>query len=120
MYLESAPPHRGLGEDKTWEVLRHIIDDQKLMVDKIADQVEALDGTPNMGEFPMEFSGFHDLSMDFIVQQVLKRQRDEASMIEKLAEQLDAGSQARALAQESLGAAKAHIQSLEECISAAA
>jgi hypothetical protein len=120
MYLVSAPPHRQHGEEIAWEVLRHIIDDQKLMIDKIADYIESIDGTPNMGEFPMEFTGMHDLSMDYILQQVLKRQKNEVALIEHLSEQLKAGSQARALAQESLGAAKAHVQSIEESIASMA
>ena len=115
MYLVSAPPHRRFGDNQVWEVLRHIIDDQKLMIDKIAEHIESLDGTPDMGEFPMAFTGMHDLSMDYIMQQVLKRQKNEVLLIEQLSEQLEPGSQARALAQEALGAAKAHVQSIEEC-----
>ena len=120
MYLASAPLHRQFGDEQAWETIQHIISDQKLMIDKIADYVEALDGTPNMGEFPMEFTGFHDLSTEFILQRALERQKNEAALIEQISADLDAGSQARALSQESLGAAKAHIQSLEECLAATA
>lgn len=119
MYLRSAPPHRQFGDEKAWDTLRRIMDDQQLMVDKIADHVEEADGTPNMGEFPIEFTGTHDLSVDYMVQRVLDRQRAEVESIEELSGQLESGSQAKALAQEALGAAKAHVQSLEECISAA-
>jgi bacterioferritin (cytochrome b1) len=117
MYLVSAPPHRQFGEDGAWSQIQQIIEDQQTMIDKIADHVESLDGTPNMGEFPMEFTGMHDLSMEFILQKALSRQKNEAALIEQISADLEAGSQARALAQESLGAAKAHIESLEECLS---
>ena len=117
MYLVSAPPHRQSGEEKAWDVLRHVINDQQLMIDKLADHIESLDGTPNMGEFPMEFSGFHDLSLDFIVQQVVQRQQKELEVIESISDELEPGTQGRALAQEALGAAKAHLQSLEEASS---
>lgn len=120
MYLDSAPPHRQSGDERTWDTIRRIIDDQKLMVDKIADYVEAAGGTPNMGQYPMEFTGMHDLSLDHIMQRVLDRQRVEIESIEQISSQLESGSQAKALAQEALGAAKAHVQSLEECMSAAA
>ena len=120
MYLASAPPHRKLGDEQAWETIRHIISDQKLMIDKIADHVESLDGTPNMGEFPMEFTALHDLSTEFILQKALARQKNEVALIEQISSDLEAGSQARALSQESLGAAKAHVQSLEECLTATA
>ena len=120
MYLDSAPPHRSIGDERTWEAIRHIIDDQTLMVDKIADYVETLDGTPNRGEFPMEFTGMHDLSTEYIAKQVLERQKNEVGMIEELSAALEAGTPARAIAQEALGAAKAHVESLEECLSTVA
>lgn len=118
MYLSSAPPHRGVGDERLWEAIRHIMSDQSLMIDKIADYVESLDGTPNMGEFPMEFTSMHDLSIDYMTQQLLDRQQREVELIEMMSADLESGSPAKALAQEALGAAKAHVESLQECLSA--
>lgn len=118
MYLTSAPPHRQFGDEQGWETLQNIMDDQKLMIDKIADHVESLDGVPNHGEFPMEFTGMHDLSMDFVLKQSFERQKREVELIEQISSDLEPGSQAKALSQESLGAAKAHLLSLQERISA--
>ena len=119
MYLASAPPHLGENDRKLWEVVRNIIDDQRLMIDKIADHVESEGGTPNMGEFPAEFTGFHDLSLDYILQTLLDRQQQEIQVIEAISDSLEDGSTAKALAQEALGAAKAHAQSIEEGLSVA-
>ena len=77
-------------------------------------------GTPASGEFPMEFTGMHDLSVDHILRSVLDRQQFEVELIDQLSQQLTWDATAKALAQEALGAAKAHIQSLEECSSAPA
>ena len=118
-YLVSAPPHRGHGDERVWDAVRRICDDQALMTDKIADLVEELGGTPNMGEFPMEFTGMHDLSMDYMAREVLKRQKRETGLIEELSARLDPGSRAKALAQEALGAAKAHVESLDDSLSSA-
>ena len=118
-YLTSAPPHVGYGEEKAWEILRNVATDQKLMIDKLADVVEDLDGTPNMGEFPAEFTGYHDLSMDYIVADALSRQLSEQDAIESLSTQLPSGSLERTLAQEALGASKGHVESLRECESLA-
>ena len=120
MYLTSAPPHRQKGDEKAWEAIRHIVEDQQLMVDKIAAYIESAGGTPDMGEFSMDFTGMHDLSVDYILQSVLSSQQVDVEAIEEISGQLPQGSQGKTLAQEALGAAKAHVQSLEEWLSAAA
>lgn len=120
IYLVSAPPHRQFGDERAWECLRNIMEDQQAMVDKLADYIEELDGTPNRGEFPMDFTGMHDLSMDHILRTVMERQQCEMEWIEQLSSKLEADPTAKALAQEALGAAKAHLQSLEECLAAPA
>ena len=118
MYLTSAPPHRQHGDEKAWEVIRHIVEDQRLMIDKIADHVVAEGGTPDMGEFSMNFTGMHDLSVNYIMQTVMKLQQRDVKLIKEISSELEASSQAKAIAQEALGAAKAHVQSLGDCMSA--
>jgi hypothetical protein len=119
MYLESAPPHRGNGDEKAAEVLSQIVEDQKLMVDRIATYITEKGGPVALGEFPMEFTDLHDLSMDYILGQVMSRQSNEIEIIEQLSRELADDPWAKSLAQEALGAAKAHLQSLEECMAAA-
>ena len=106
MYLASAPPHRQFGDERVWECLSNVMADQQTMIDKLADYVEELGGTPNRGEFPMDFTGMHDLSMEHILQNVTERQRCENEWIEHLSAKLDDDPTAKALAQEALGAAK--------------
>lgn len=118
MYLTSAPPHHGFGDEKVWEALTNVIEDQKLMMEKLSDHIEELDGTPTRGEFPMDFTGMHDLSMDHILKNVIERQKCEIEWIEHLSNSLDSSSTANAIAREALGASKGHLQSLEECVSA--
>ena len=116
MYLASARPHRRRGDDKAAEVLAHIVEDQRLMVDRIAEFIEDADGTIDAGEFSMEFTDLHDLSMDYIMQRVITYQKNEIAEIKYLSGQLDGQLRTKALAQEALGAANAHLQSLEECL----
>ena len=120
MYLTSAPPHRGFGDEKVWEALTNVIEDQQLMMEKLSDHIEELGGTPFRGEFPMDFTGMHDLSMAHIRKNVIERQKCEIEWIEHLSSSLDPSSTANALAREALGASKGHLQSLEECASTAA
>lgn len=115
MYLASAPPHRQLGDEKAWEAISNLIEDQKLTIDKISDYVEELGGTPYHGEFTMDFTGMHDLSIEHILHNVKERQQCEIEWIKQLSGQIDADeTTARALVQEALGAAKGHLESLSE------
>ena len=116
LYLASAPPHLAPCDLKGWEVVEQIIEDQRQMMDKIADLVEESDGVPNRGEFPAEFTGMHDLSMGFMLRNMLSRQHNEIQQIEAISSGLTEGSAAQAVAQEALGAAKGHAQSLQECL----
>ncbi len=115
MYLVSARPHKRPEDDNAAEVLTHIVEDQRFMVDRFAEFIEAEDGTIDTGEPPMEFTDLHDLSMDYLMQLVIRKQKDEIAYIELLSAQLEGNARAKSLAQEALGAAKGHLQSLEEC-----
>lgn len=99
-------------------MIQQITDDQQITIDKIADYIEDESGTPDMGEFPAEFTGYHDLSLDFMIREIAARQRCELELIQQLTDSLESGTQAKALSQEALGAAKGHLQSLEETLSA--
>lgn len=120
MYLLSAPPHRQYGDEKAWEAITNVINDQSLMINKLADFVEELGGTPYHGEFSMDFTGMHDLSMDHILQNVVERLQCEVEWMKQLSGQLDVDeTTARALVQEAIGAAKGHLDSLDDCAGAA-
>ncbi len=119
-YLASAWPYTNHGDQRAAETLQHIVDDHQLMVDRIARVIEDLGGTVNTGAYPMEFTDLHDLSMDFLLQQVLEKQKQDILQIEALLAQLNDNPRGRAMAQEALGAAKGHLQSLDELLSSPA
>lgn len=118
MYLGYAAPWT-IGEDTAArEVLGHIVADQKLMVDRIGQAVLDEGGVVVHGRFPLYFTGWHDLSYDFLVKQMIASQKKDIVTIENYIARLDSAPAARALAEESLGAAKGHLESLEELATA--
>jgi hypothetical protein len=120
MYLASARPFTKPGDERALETLGHIVDDQRLMVDRIAEVISEEGGTALSGEYPMEFTNLHDLSMEFLIQRVLERQRQDLTTIEQLARQLEGYPRAFAVTREALGAAQGHLDSLEELSAAPA
>jgi len=81
--------------------------------------VIAQHGIVDNGEFPIYYTGYHDLSFDFLLNEIIKEQKEDLVQIEKVVEQLSLVPLARALAEETLGAAKGHLESLNELKQAA-
>jgi hypothetical protein len=116
MYLANARPWIPWGQDEQAAVLVAVAEDHADRVNQIADYIQDLGGVVVTGEFPMEFTDLHDLSVEYILKLAIRLQRQDVARIEQLAAQLADDARARAIAEEALGAAKGHLQSLEECL----
>jgi len=114
MYLSYAQPFEVEQHPRFKVVLDSIVASQRAMTDRLATFILENHGTINSGEFPMTFTGYHDLTVDYLRKLVVERQRKEIAQIEKCVELLKLSPFAQALAQECLGEAKAHLRSLEE------
>lgn len=114
IYLSYAKPWSLGDDDRALGVLAEIVADQKLTIDRFATLILDHNGDVEPGEFPMSFTGLHDLSVDYLVQQMIEHQQRDIAAIERSVGQLRMAPLAKALAEESLGAAKAHLDSLVE------
>ena len=89
-------------------------------VERIADQLGEMildnGGEIIAGEFPIEFTGLHDLSVDYLLGVIIEHQEKAITDIQECVTQLDANPLGQALAEESLGAAKGHLDSLQELV----
>jgi hypothetical protein len=94
--------------------LQNIAEDQQLMVDRIGSAIMAAGGCPYLGEYPMSFTGMHDLSVDYLVRQVAQRQERDIQTMRECVALLQHTTAPRALAEEALGAAEGHLQNLKE------
>ncbi|MCH8840898.1 MAG: hypothetical protein IH831_09560 [Planctomycetes bacterium] len=66
------------------------------------------------GEFPMEFTDMHDLGIDYLVNVAIAYQQQDIDAIGRLIEDLQSAPAAKSLAEESLGMAKGHLESLRD------
>lgn len=113
MYLSYAAPWTKRENDDAAKALRNIVADQQSLVERITHQISRLGGVPSTGGFPMEFTSKHDLSIDYLLRELVAHGRRDLAAIEKCVGQLPAHSAARALAEEAQGMAQAHLESLE-------
>ena len=114
VYLRDAAPWIRQEAADARATLDAIADDQLLTVNRLADYVQELDGAVDMGSFPMHYAGWHDLSLDFLLDRATENQVKAVANLEAIVSQLDGDPKAKALVEESLGAAKAHLDTLAD------
>jgi hypothetical protein len=96
------------------EVLDAIAADQQATVERLG-QLVMREGRPvEMGGFPIQFTSLHDLSLDYLIKKTIELQQRDISLIETAIQSLEDGSDEQALGEEALGAAKGHLESLNE------
>ena len=116
-YLSSARPWSvTTQDDAALETLDDIVQDQQELVNRAADVINQRRGVVLLGEFPMEFTDLHDLSVDYLLERTLSYQQTDIGDLEAIAETIQADRGGEALVREAIGAAKGHLDSLRELI----
>lgn len=114
VYLASAKPWVRINDDRSLQVLRNMATDHKRLVERIGQAIAHHGGVPDVGEFPMLYTDMHDLATDYVVRTVRELQSRDVVRIAEITAALAEVPDALAIAQESLGAAKAHLDELDE------
>lgn len=115
-FLSQVSPWTHLGDEKATATLEHIVADQHAMAERIADLITELDGRIEPGVFRIEFADMHFLSLEFLLGELLRWQREDLRSIQRIAQQLSHSPRASELAQEALGSERAHLEALETLI----
>ncbi len=114
VYLNYAQPNQLARQAHEKTVLGQMAADQNRTADKLAAMILDANGLVDPGEFPMSFTGLHDLSVDYLVKLLIERQKKHIAACEKLADLLDLAPYAQAAAREAVGEAKGHLDNLTE------
>ncbi|PHS07516.1 MAG: hypothetical protein COA78_13460 [Blastopirellula sp.] len=117
MYLSYTRPWTRPGTEGKLDVLQHMITDHQYAVEKIVHVLEETDTTIGLGEFPMEYTDLHDLSLAYLFGLLIETQNKLITEIEAGITQLENDTIAKEVAQECLGMAKGHVENLEEAAS---
>ncbi|MBI1899687.1 MAG: hypothetical protein HYS13_01065 [Planctomycetia bacterium] len=113
MYLADATPWAGPDREKAARVLSNIVRDQRDLAARIGELIHGRRGEIALGPLP-DFTILNDLEIDFLVGRLIERQQRDVAAIEEIVRDLSGDAEARALAEEALGAARAHLEMLEE------
>jgi hypothetical protein len=113
-YLRYSRPFVPPGHDDELETLDIVARDQDALAERVSRMVIDAGGLPRTGEFPMEFTDLHDLHIDFLIAAAVDYHQQDIAAIQSIVENLQSAPAARALAEEALGMAKGHLDSLHE------
>jgi hypothetical protein len=113
-YLRYARPHVPAGRGDVLEALEAVALDEDVLAERISRAIIDAGALPRTGEFPMEFTDLHDLDVDYLVKIAVRYQEQDAAAIQEVVEGLQTAPAAKALAEEALGLAKGHLDSLYE------
>ena len=113
-YLRWSRPHVPAGRGEELEAVQAIAQDQDVMAERISRMIVDADALPRSGEFPMEFTDLHDLDIDFLLRLAVRYQEQDIGAIQQLVDRLHTAPAAKATAEEALGMAKGHLDTLRE------
>ncbi|HZZ28580.1 MAG TPA: hypothetical protein VFE46_11310 [Pirellulales bacterium] len=116
MYLADAVPWMHPGDEKAKHALNHIVADCHLYAGKVAELLLSRRRRFSFGEYPMVFTDTHDLSLDYLINELIYYQKQDVAAIAQCMADLNSDPAAHALAEEALGNARGHLESLEELI----
>ena len=114
MYLADAKPWVRSEDAKLQASLNHLVADRQMYAKRLAEAVESRGGRPDTGRFSTEFTAKNDLSLEFLLIELIDGQDQEVAAIEHHAAQLAGDPALHALAEEILGNARGHLDVLVE------
>jgi len=115
-YLQYARPYIPEGRENLLDSIHAMVADQNGIAERIGQMVIDGEFLPRSGEFPIEYTDTHDLGIDFLINMAIAYQQQDITAIGELAEQLQIAPAAKSLAEETLGMAKGHLESLRELV----
>lgn len=112
-YLRWSRPWVPPGHERVLEALERIVSEQDAMAERAFDAIDDLGGLPDTGEFPMEFTDTHDLSIDYMLREAVGYGQQDISALEAAAATKNLTPHAEPLVVEALQMAKRHLATLE-------
>ncbi|MCE5269089.1 MAG: hypothetical protein LLG00_14535 [Planctomycetaceae bacterium] len=107
-YLSEAKPWRGFSYGEVDAVIERLAADQHRYARRVAEAITRLGGQPNPGHFRAAFAAKNDLSMDYLLHDVLECQEQDIASITRYAAEVDGVPALHALIEEILGNAKGY------------
>ncbi len=115
-YLRWSRPWVPPGHEGDIEALERMVKEQDALAERVFDAIDDLGGLPDTGEFPMEFTDTHDLSIDYMLREAVGYCQQDVADLEAAAATPNLAPQAAPLVNEAANMAKRHLATLEALV----
>jgi bacterioferritin (cytochrome b1) len=115
-YLRWSRPWVPPGHERDITALEKIVTEQDTLAERTFDTIDDLAGLPDTGEFPMEFTDTHDLSIDYMLREAVGYGRQDVADLEAAAATPNLAPQAASLVNDAVNLAKRHLATLEALV----
>lgn len=113
-YLTYARPWVRSGSEANAAIIEDIAADHHDLVQRILRVLEADDRPVMLGDFPMNYTDLNDLSLDFILQELMHYERRLLKTLEEIASWMDRDQSSYLLVNMAIGMAIGHLENLAE------
>lgn len=117
-YLRWSRPWVPPGHERELETFEKIVTEQDELAERLFAAIDQLGGLPDRGEFPMEFTDTHDLSIDYALREAVGYGRQDVADLEAIAATPNLAPQAQPLVVEAVHLARRQLASLEALVAA--
>jgi hypothetical protein len=117
-YLADAKPWAHSDHQQFQTALDQLVADQQRYAQLVTEAIEAHGGRPDPGRFAMQWTAKNDLSLGFLLQEVIDQQERDVTAVAQCAAALDEIAPLHSLAEEILGNARGHLDILKEIAAA--
>lgn len=115
-YLRHARPHGMDQADHAQSTLADVAADQDVLTERIVSRLEVMGVVPQRVDFPMLYTGLHDLSLVYLLERAMEFQEQDIAALQQLSESLARHQSIRSLVDEATGMAMAHLEALQDCL----
>jgi hypothetical protein len=117
-YLADARPWAQAGDHRIQAALDRLVSDQQMYARRVAEAISQRGGRPDPGRFPMSMTAKNDLSLEFLLRELIDDQRRTAAAIEHCAALFEDVPSLHSLAEETFGNVRGHLDTLTEMMNA--
>jgi hypothetical protein len=111
-YLLYARPYVPAGHEHVMQNIEGIVAGQNNLAERVNQHIFESGGLPDRGDFPIEFTDTHDLSIEFLVDEAVDCLKQDIAELERSVDALRFSPAAQSLASEALGLTKGHLEQL--------
>ena len=113
-YLRYARPYVPPGRENIMQTIEQIVAGQDALAERVSQHIFESSGLPDHGDFPIEYTDTHDLSIDFLLQEAIDCVKQDVADLEECVEAVRLAPAAQSLASEALGMTKGHLELLQK------